>query len=142
MKTCFKCGLTKPFSEFYRHSAMGDGYLGKCKDCTRADVRAHRAANIERYREAERQRGREAERIARTVQYVKQWRAEHPGRNAAHVQAQRRYRIAPATCSRCQTSDRRIERHHPDYAQPLLIEWLCKPCHVIADKIRRLLDVS
>jgi hypothetical protein len=32
---------------------------------------------------------------------------------------------------------KRLERHHPDYALPLLIVWLCKPCHVIADRVRR-----
>jgi hypothetical protein len=32
---------------------------------------------------------------------------------------------------------KQLERHHPDYALPLLIVWLCKPCHVIADRVRR-----
>lgn len=39
MKTCFKCGLTKQLPDFYKHSQMRDGYLGKCKDCTRTDTR-------------------------------------------------------------------------------------------------------
>lgn len=26
-----------------------------------------------------------------------------------------------------------LERHHPDHSQPLAVNWLCRPCHDIAD---------
>ena len=61
MKTCFKCGVPKSVDEFYRHSAMGDGLLGKCKECAKKDI-SERVAflkNDPAWVEKEKSRGRD-----------------------------------------------------------------------------------
>jgi len=60
-KTCFKCNIEKGVSEFYKHSGMSDGYLGKCKECAKNDVKEKYSLNSKsiEYIEKERARGRE-----------------------------------------------------------------------------------
>src|SRR3990167_4730194 len=38
IKQCFKCKRKKNINLFYKHKEMKDGYLGKCKKCTKKDV--------------------------------------------------------------------------------------------------------
>ena len=60
-KICFKCKIEKGVSEFYKHCKMKDGYLNKCKCCTKNDVKNHYEVKItdESFIEKERARGRE-----------------------------------------------------------------------------------
>lgn len=138
LKRCFKCGTDKPRSEFYRHPQMGDGLLGKCKDCTKQDMRVDRVTKP-RVRAYDRERAKLPHRIAQSVRVTREWRRKHPERQKAHNAADRAELTAPECCEGCGLK-RRLEKHHHDYSKPLLVVWLCKPCHAIADKIRRRLE--
>lgn len=138
MKRCFKCGVEKPLEDFYRHRMMADGHLGKCKDCTKLDMRVDRQTKP-RVREYDRQRATLPHRIAQARRITTAWRKKHPERAAAHLKAGRAKLEKPALCEGCGLS-RRLEKHHHDYSKPLLVVWLCKPCHAIADKLRRRLE--
>lgn len=140
MKRCFKCGTEKPRSEFYRHAQMGDGLLGKCKECTKLDMRIDRHTKP-RVREYDRQRAGLPHRMKLRASVTRSWRAEHPERSRAHNMAAKAGIQEPECCEGCGLP-KRLEKHHPDYSKPLLVVWLCKPCHAIADKIRRRLEAS
>jgi hypothetical protein len=37
--------------------------------------------------------------------------------------------VKPAACSWCGREDLPIHGHHPDYARPLMVVWICARCH-------------
>lgn len=136
-KRCFKCGKRKSRSEFYRHPAMGDGLLGKCQECTKADSAAayHRKRQDPAWMEAQRERGREKFlRLYRNPAPMPFWVADLAAetKRAAAValcNAVRDGRVArPARCQRC-TKACIPHGHHEDYGKPLEVEWLCPKCH-------------
>lgn len=145
MKRCFKCLRDLPLSEFYRHPAMADGHLSKCRDCTRADVASNRLAKLERVREYDRQRANLPHRKELRQRITREWDEKHPDRARAQQRANNALRggqIERVTnCEGCGRTGR-IEKHHPDYTRAELVIWLCKPCHSIADKIRRRMETG
>lgn len=125
MKTCKKCGLEKELTEFYKHSAMSDGRLGKCKECTKKDVKEHRLANIDRIREYDRKRGNR-----QSPQYLREYRKTFPNKYAAHVlvgNCVRDGKLFKEPCEICGSEN--VHAHHDDYAKPLNVRWLCAAHH-------------
>lgn len=129
-KICFKCEQEKPISEFYRHAAMADGYLNKCKDCTRGDVAKHRAENLEKVRTYDRERGKNPERIKQATAITKAWRSEDRRRSKCHNAVARAVKsgtLIPQPCKKCGSVQ--VIAHHEDYDKPLWVIWFCQACH-------------
>ena len=129
-KECFKCKTIKPLSEFYKHSAMGDGHLNKCKECTKNDATTHRNKNLEKIRAYDKARSKEPHRAKLALEVNRAWRAEDTRRAKAHgavAKAIRKGLLVPSPCIRC--GEKKSLAHHEDYDKPLDVMWLCQPCH-------------
>lgn len=143
-KTCFKCQQAKPLDAFYAHPKMADGRLGKCKECTKADVKANREDRKDYYQEYERKRANIPKRVAARDVYrrTEAFRISHnaasarytlsnPARakaNNAVSNAIRDGRLTRQPCHVC--GELEVEGHHPDYSAPLDVVWLCNKHHV------------
>ena len=129
-KQCFKCHQVKPLTDFYRHPHMGDGHLGKCKDCTKKDVRENYAGKRARYSEYEHRRNQTPERRAFSQEYQQRRRRNAPEKYAANNavgNAIRDRRLFREPCEACGSAN--VQAHHDDYSKPLEVRWLCFKHH-------------
>ena len=123
-KVCFKCDAELPITNFYKHSMMADGHLGKCKACTRYDVRENRKTKVEYYNAYDRRRSKNKERIAKMVAAVPD--DVRKARFAVH-NATARGKLKKLPCEAC--GSEKVEAHHTDYSKPLDVMWLCRKHH-------------
>jgi hypothetical protein len=64
MKRCITCLVVKPLNDFYAHPQMKDGYLNKCKDCSKkqSDIRYKKLIQDPIFHEKEKARKRVKEK--------------------------------------------------------------------------------
>lgn len=149
MKTCIRCGEEKEFSEYYKHKRMGDGYLGRCKECHKSEMRRNRSENLEYYRNYDAYRFQNDPKVKeRHKRYQatdagndamnrarKKFISENPEKRAAHNQVKNAVRRGdlekPNYCPKCLSvkPSRQIHAHHEDYSKPLDVVWMCAQCH-------------
>lgn len=152
MRDCIKCGIEKPLEDFYKRGSAG-GRSNKCKECTKSDVRLNRSINLDKYKSYDRQRASNPDRVEARKAYAKtdagiesaaRARRNYKRKNMDKVVATNAVNnglrdgkfTKPLNCSAC-GSGGIIQGHHWDYSKPLEVQWLCIPCHVVADKCRR-----
>lgn len=146
MKTCPKCGETKPLEEFYRDASRYGGRMSHCAACTRAKVRARDKKKplipgwLEKRAAYNRERRAYETSRARERRHAEAYRERYPVKDAAKraVKAaiSRGELSRPDVCEDCggmpvPRSDGRasIHAHQDDYSRPLDVRWLCQSCH-------------
>jgi len=131
-KKCFKCNIIKDINLFYKHKQMADGYLGKCKSCTKKDVknRYNDPESKKKIVEYEKKRNQEQRRKEKQLEYQKKRRRKNPGKYRARTavkNAIRDGRLVRKPCEVC--GEIKVEGHHLDYRSKLKVVWLCFKHH-------------
>lgn len=145
MRECKKCSSTQPIENFYFISKDNGHRSWKCKECTKADVRANYRNNLDYYKDYEKHRSMLPHRVAARMEYQKtesgriavssakaRFRQRNPIKHKAHCalnNAVRDGRLEKMDCCEECGSGGRIHGHHDDYAKPLDVRWLCAACH-------------
>lgn len=119
IKTCSRCGETKPLWSFYRQAIQSDGFAPHCKAC-------HKAAYTDRaWNKSEKG-------IAASREASKRWYRKNPEKHRAHRLLKYHvlvgHIIKPEKCQECGAATP-LDAHHHDYAKPFDVRWLCRSCH-------------
>lgn len=133
---CKTCLVELPVTAFYTSNK------GRCMECVKAAVRENRLAKLAYYRSYDRQRASAPHRVALRAAY-----RETDAFRLSHAVASKKWDVANAIRKRAATAvsnamrDGKLERqpcflcganaqaHHPDYAAPLAVTWLCSLHH-------------
>lgn len=105
---------------------MGDGHLGKCKECTKKDVRENYRKRVGKYKRYDKSRNQTPARRAYAVEQQRKRRERSPEKCAARAavgRAIRDGRMVRLSCEVCGNS--KTQAHHADYSKPLEVRWLC-----------------
>jgi len=129
---CSRCGKWLPNTEYYSDSRTGNGLKAQCRICHMKGCLATR--DPDNARKINREYMARARRI--NPDKFKEREKNRPPASPKKVLARSRLNSAvkngtldkPKQCSKC-GSEIRINGHHPDYNEPLEVEWLCPLCH-------------
>jgi hypothetical protein len=99
-KICFKCEIEKPLDDFYKHKDTSDGFLNKCKSCTKQDSinRETKLRENPLFIEKERERAREKyyrlnykqkhkPSFEKKKEYIKNYKEKYPEKYLAKNQS-------------------------------------------------------
>ncbi len=144
-KSCRKCLVTKPVSEFYVHRGTHgpkDGLQAYCKQCCvkSAMERAKTPAGKRYYREWKSRWFTTEKGKASARRTAKKYRKRNPLKVKVHkftnLAIDLGILIKPEACSVCGVAPKKwrnghssLQAHHLDYSKPLEVVWVCNHCH-------------
>lgn len=136
---CTRCNQTKPWEDFPNVGRARPGAKRtRCRTCASAIEVERQAQNRpavrERYRrwytsDLDRHRASARRRSPNHNRQAVPDPVKVRARSAVLTAMKAGTLLKPSVCSACGGAPGRIEAHHPDYAKPLEVMWLCSLCH-------------
>jgi hypothetical protein len=131
-RRCTRCGEVRLVEEFSPQSNTRDGLSSICRSCQRRLKRAYRRRYQEHYRRIKRESRRRNYRPGNRAATSPEEAAKNRSRQRAQYALKSGRLHRPDRCQACgqpPSPALRIEMHHPDYARPLDVVFLCSLCH-------------
>ena len=131
VKRCSTCGRVRPLTAFSRGKHCRGGHRGQCNACRAAYMRQWRRRNLEHARAKARRQNRKRRDWLAAYRQTPDRRLKQAVRNTSYWAVEAGLLPRKDRCERCGAGGRavRLNRHHPDYSDPLRIVWLCTRCH-------------
>lgn len=115
MRTCRKCCIEKPLSEFYpRSDGASGGYRNECTACYLSYNAGRRPT--ESYRETH-------------YRSNSKYREQNPEKYRAQTALGNAVRDGKVRKHLCYCGEVKVQAHHHDYSRPLEVVWLCDKHH-------------
>lgn len=135
---CPTCARALPADAFYTKKSRWNGLSNQCREChTDGSIRTRdpERTRIARRQSMRRSRARHLEEHrARDRARVRPYDEKVKARNTLNRAVRSGKITRPASCTECGDIGK-VAAHHPDYAKPLAVIWLCYLCH--AEEHRR-----
>jgi hypothetical protein len=129
-KTCKACKQTKGLDKFYRHVGSRDGLLNKCAECVKQDARDRWRKDIDKSRARARELYQRPEIKKQRARYALEASQAYAWKFAARLAVKKALysgQLVRQPCEVC--GDPKTDAHHPNYDEPLRVNWLCRLHH-------------
>lgn len=121
MERCCTCKSQVDRKECYPLTVYRKGIkfvYFRCRDCNTKLIKKYRNTTKGRFIYSEQQKRKREE-----------YRVKHSARQKLNSALRKNLLIKPDICSTCKEK-KKLDAHHGDYTQPLIVEWLCRLCHI------------
>ena len=144
MKSCYKCLISKPISDFYKDRAQKSGISKMCKLCDKLKAKSYylRNRNNVLLRVNDYWKTPEGKEVARLKSH--RMIEKYPEKYKTRLLTRHYIKTGKITKKPCEIcGESKVEVHHKDYSDAINVNWYCSYHHrVIEGRVVRSLTQS